>query len=324
MILSLPLPQIFPMQFKSPIPINEIAALINATIIGDDTQLATGLNEINKVQVGDITFVDVKKYFDKSLNSAATFVILNEKIEAPQGKVLLYHPRPFDAYNFLAYHFRPFEAQLTTISASAKVHPTAIIEPNVIIGHHVTIGENAHIQANTVIGEYVTIGNNVIIQSNCTIGSDAFYYKKESEGYIKWRSIGRVIIEDNVEIGAGTTIAKGVSGDTIIGFGSKIDCQCHIGHGVVVGKHCLFAAQVGIGGKTIIGDNVVLYGQVGVAQRLRIGDNVLVSAKAGVSKDLEAGKAYFGVPAQEMRQSYKELAALRRLPDLIKKVDNLE
>jgi UDP-3-O-[3-hydroxymyristoyl] glucosamine N-acyltransferase len=311
------------MKFKSPIPIKEIAQLINAKIIGDDTQAASGINEINKVQMGDITFVDVKKYFDKSLKSAATFIILNEEIEAPEGKILLYHPQPFDAYNFLAYHFRPFEAQLTPRSATAQIHPTAIIEPNVIIGHHVTIGEYTHIQANTVIGEYVTIGNNVIIQPNCTIGSDAFYYKKESESYTKWRSIGRVLIEDNVEIGAGTTIAKGVSGDTIIGFGSKIDCQCHIGHGVVVGKHCLFAAQVGIGGKTIIGDNVVLYGQVGIAQRLKIGNNVLVGAKSGVSKDLDADTAYFGYPAQEMRQSYKELAALRQLPDLIKKVDSL-
>jgi UDP-3-O-[3-hydroxymyristoyl] glucosamine N-acyltransferase len=306
------------MKFSNPIPIAAIAAMIDAKIIGESSRMATGLNEINKVEIGDITFVDVKKYFDKSLKSNATFVILNEAIDCPEGKTLLLHPQPFDAYNSLAKQFRPFQAQLQNIATSAIIAESAIIEPNVIIGQHVTIGENAHIQANTVIGEYVTIGNNVVIQPNCTIGSDAFYYKKDAEGYHQWRSIGRVIIEDEVEIGAGTTIAKGVSGDTIIGQGSKIDCQCHIGHGVVVGKSCLFAAQVGIGGKTIIGDNVVLYGQVGIAQRLNIGNNVTVLAKSGISKDLETGKTYFGYPASEVREAYKELAALRQLPSFLK------
>ncbi|MFZ4544557.1 MAG: UDP-3-O-(3-hydroxymyristoyl)glucosamine N-acyltransferase [Saprospiraceae bacterium] len=306
------------MKFSNPIPIQEIAEIINAQILGDGSRQATGLNEINKVESGDITFVDVKKYFAKSLGSAATFVILNEEIECPEGKTLLLHPQPFEAYNYLAKQFRPLAPQLSAQSDKAIVRPTAIIEPNVVIGHHVTIGENAHIQANTVIGEHVTIGNNVIIQPNCTIGSDAFYYKKEEGKHIKWRSIGRVIIEDDVEIGAGCTIAKGVSGDTIIGQGTKLDCQCHIGHGVVIGKHCLFAAQVGIGGKTIIGDHVTLYGQVGVAQRLKIANHVTVMAKSGVGKDLEEGKSYFGAPAIEAREAYKELAAIRQLPEFLR------
>ncbi|MBL7827310.1 MAG: UDP-3-O-(3-hydroxymyristoyl)glucosamine N-acyltransferase, partial [Saprospiraceae bacterium] len=114
------------------------------------------------------------------------------------------------------------------------------------------------------------------------------------------------------------TIAKGVSGDTVIGKGSKLDCQIHIGHGVVVGKNCLFAAQVGIGGKTMIGDNVVLYGQVGIAQAVEIGDGAILLAKSGVSKSLEGGKTYFGAPAEEVKVKYKELAALRQLPDFIK------
>jgi UDP-3-O-[3-hydroxymyristoyl] glucosamine N-acyltransferase len=308
------------MKFSTPIPIADIAAMIDATILGDATSVAAGLNEINKVEHGDITFVDVKKYFDKSLNSKATFIILNENVDCPEGKTLLLHPNPFEAYNFLANYFRPFQAQLQPVATTARIAESAIIEPNVVIGQHVTIGENAHIQANTVIGEYVTIGNNVIIQPNCSIGTDAFYYKKDAEGYHQWRSIGRVILEDNVSIGAGTTIAKGVSGDTIVGEGTKIDCQCHVGHGVVIGKQCLFAAQVGIGGKTIIGDNVVLYGQVGIAQRLKIGSNVVVLAKSGISKDLETGKTYFGYPASEVRESYKELAALRQLPDLLKTI----
>ncbi len=307
------------MKFNQPIPIQTIAKEIGATIIGDETKFAIGLNEINKVQEGDITFVDVKKYFEKSLRSAATFIILNERTDCPEGKVLLLHPKPFEAYNALALKHRPLRPLTAVISESAEIHPSAIIEPNVVIGHHVKIAANAHIHANVSIGEYTEIGENAVIQPNAIIGADAFYYKKEDNVYQKWRSIGRVIIEKDVEIGAGCTIAKGVSGDTIIGEGSKLDAQCHIGHGVVIGKNCLFAAQVGIGGKTIIGNNVVLYGQVGIAQRLNIGDNVMVLAKSGISKDLETGKTYFGYPASEVREAYKELAALRQLPDFLRK-----
>ncbi|HHS96168.1 MAG TPA: UDP-3-O-(3-hydroxymyristoyl)glucosamine N-acyltransferase, partial [Phaeodactylibacter sp.] len=150
-------------------------------------------------------------------------------------------------------------------------------------------------------------------------GTDAFYFKSNPDGYTKWRSGGRVIIEDRVDIGAGCTINKGVSGDTIIGEGSKLDGQVHIGHGVVVGKNCLFAAQVGIGGKTTIGDGVILYGQVGVIQNIHIGDKAIVLAKAGVSKSLEGGKTYFGAPAEEARKYYRMLAALRMLPEILKR-----
>ena len=124
-----------------------------------------------------------------------------------------------------------------------------------------------------------------------------------------------MVIEDHVDIGPGCTVNKGVSGDTIVGEGTKLDSQVHIGHDVVIGKRCLFAGQVGIGGNTRIGNDVILYGQVGVAQNLVIGDKVLVSAKSGVSKNLESGKAYFGYPAAEARTAYKELAALRHLPE---------
>jgi UDP-3-O-[3-hydroxymyristoyl] glucosamine N-acyltransferase len=170
-----------------------------------------------------------------------------------------------------------------------------------------------------VIGPHTIIGENVVVGPGALIGPDAFYFKKMPDGeMVKWRSGGRVILEDHVDIGAGCTISKGVSGDTIIGRGSKLDCQVHIGHGVVVGKNCLFAAQVGIGGKTVIGDQVVLYGQVGVAQAIEIGSGAVVLAKSGVSKSLEGGKTYFGIPADEVREKYRELASLRLLPDFMK------
>ena len=305
------------MKFPEPIPVVELAKRFNAKLVGDKSLMATGINEIHKVEKGDITFVDIPKYFNKSLHSAASIIILNEKAKCPKGKALLICDNPFEVYNGLIKEHRPFIPMTTNVHETAEVDPSAIIAPNVVIGAHVKIGKNTYIQPNVTIMEYTHIGDNVTIQSGTVIGSDAFYYKRHRYGMEKFCSGGRVIIEDDVEIGPGCTICKGVSGDTVIGEGTKFDGQVHIGHGVVVGKHCMFAGQVGIGGKTIIGDWVVLYGQVGIAQNLKIGDRAVVSAKAGVSKDLEGGKLYFGVPAGEARRMYRELAALRHLPEFL-------
>ena len=309
------------MKFSEPIAIQKIAEKYQCEIIGDASLMATGINEIRKVETGDITFVDVEKYFKKSIQSAASIIILNRRTECPPGKALLLCEQPFEVYNQIVKTHRPFEPLSATISDTAVIHPSTILEPNVVVGHHVRIGKNCYIQANVTIAEYTVIGDHVTIQSGAIIGTDAFYYKRTEAGYKKWRSGGRVVIEDHVEIGAACTINKGVSGDTIIGAGTKLDCQVHIGHGVVVGKNCLFAAQVGIGGKSIIEDNVVLYGKVGVVQDVRLGKNAVVLAGAGVSKSLPGDAVYYGPPpAAEARQRYKELAVLRQLPELIKKL----
>lgn len=307
------------MTFPEPIPVNLLAEAFGATLIGDSKLKALGINEIHKVRPGDIAFSDAPKYFKKTLESDATIILLSEPAPCPEGKAILVVERPFEVYDALVRRYRPFEPLRHPISHGAAVHPTAVIEPGVVIADNVRIGAHVYIQANAYIGEYTIIGDHVQIGPGALIGSDAFYFKKQTDGsYQKWRSGGRVILEDGVDIGAGCTINKGVSGDTVIGAGSKLDCQIHIGHGAVIGKNCLFAAQVGIGGKTIIGDNVVLYGQVGVAQALHIGDGAIVLAKSGVSKSLEGGKTYFGTPAEEVREKYRELAALRQLPDLLK------
>lgn len=306
------------MKFPQPIPVLSIAEEIDAKVIGLESLLATGINELHKVEPGDITFVDAKKYFKKSLNSAASIIIINETIPCPEGKVLLVCDDPFEAYDGLVKKYRPFRPLTNQVAGSANIHPSAIIEPGVIIGHEVVIGENAYIQANSYIGDFTEIGRNVTIQAGCIIGTDAFYFQKTADGFKKWRSGGKVVIEDEVDIGAACTINRGVSGDTLIGAGSKLDCQVHVGHGAVIGKNCLIAGQVGIGGKAILEDNVVLYGQVGVAQRVRIGAGAVVSAKSGISKDLEGKKAYFGIPAAGIRERQKELAALRHLPVFFK------
>ncbi len=308
------------MKFAVPIPVRQLAEQFNAQIVGDDSLEATGINEIHKVEPGDIAFSDVKKYFDKTLQSAATVILLNEPTECPPGKVILVVDQPFEVYDAIVRAHRPPAPLTTAQHPGASIHPTAIIEPGVVIADNVRIGAYTHICANAYIGEYSLIGDHVIIGPGAIIGPDAFYFKKLADGsFKKWRSGGRVVIENHVDIGAGCTIAKGVSGDTVIGEGSKLDCQIHIGHGAVIGKNCLFAAQVGIGGKTIVEDNVVLYGQVGIAQALHIGKGAVLLAKSGVSKSLEGGKTYFGIPADEVRSKYKELAALRQLPDMLKK-----
>ncbi len=303
------------MKFPQPVPVVELAAQTGAELIGNTALTATGMNEIHHVAPGDVTFVDVAKYFDKALRSEASIIILNERVKAPEGKALLLCAEPFEAYNRLALRYRPLQPLTALVSESAEIGPGTVIEPNAVVGPHVRIGKNCHIGANAFIGEYTIIGDNVLIQPGAVIGTEAFYFKKTDAGYLKWRSCGRVVIEDGVEIGAGCTVNKGVSSDTLIGAGTKLDSQVHIGHDVRIGKRCLLAAQVGVGGNTVIGDEVVLYGQAGVAQNLRIGDKAVVSAKAGVSKDLEGGKLYFGLPAGEARVVYRELAALRLLPE---------
>jgi UDP-3-O-[3-hydroxymyristoyl] glucosamine N-acyltransferase len=303
------------MKFPHPVPVKELAARLNAEIIGDAEALALGLNEVHHVAPGDITFVDVAKYFEKALRSAASVILLNERTAAPRGKTLLLCEKPFDAYNQLALEYRPMQPLSSNISESAEIGEGTHIEPNAVIGQQVRIGRNCHIGANAFIAEHTVIGDRVLIQPGAIIGTEAFYYKKTAEGFVKWRSCGRVVIEDDVEIGAGCTVNKGVSSDTTIGAGTKLDSQVHVGHDVRIGRRCLIAAQVGIGGNTVIGNEVTLYGQAGVAQNIRIGDKAIISAKAGVSKDLDGGKLYFGIPATEARVAYRELAALRLLPE---------
>lgn len=309
------------MKFHTPVSVQELAQQLNAKLLGDGQQLATGINEIHKVEPGDITFADNEKYFKKAISSAATIILLNKEAECPEGKTILVVENPFEAYNGLIIKERPFRPLSSSIDETASIHPSAVIEPNVTIGPNVVVGAYTYIQSNVYIAEYTQIGKHVKIQAGTVIGTDAFYFKKNEDGYKKWRSGGRVIIEDEVDIGALCTINKGVSGDTIIGAGSKIDCKVHIGHGAVLGKRCLVAAQAGIGGKSILGDDVVLYGQVGIAQSVVIGDKAVFAAQSGVSKSLEGGKLYFGSPADELRTRHRELAALRKLPEWMKKVE---
>lgn len=299
----------------------EIAAIIDCPYKGDDTHAVTGINEIHRVDPGDVTFVDHPKYVEKCLASAATTIITNNnELQPPSGKAIIYSEDPFASYNFLARFFMPFEHSNKAVSSSAQIGEGTILQPGVVVGNHVVIGKNCILHANVVVYDHTIIGDNVIIHANSVIGSDAFYMKKNGNAYQRWHSIGRAVIEDDVEIGACCTIDRGVSADTIIGQGTKMDNHIHVGHDSVIGKHCLFAAQVGIAGVVDIEDEVILWGQVGVSKDLTIGKGAVVYAQSGVPKSLDAGKVYFGSPVGEARHKMKELAAAKYLPELVQKM----
>ena len=315
------------MHFPSPVAINWIGEFIEAKIIGDKNGKATGINEIHKVEPGDLLFVDHPKYYDKCIQSAATYIIINKEVDCPDGKALLVVNEPFEAYQKIVAHFRPFEPAVKMISDSAKIGKGTTIFPGAFVGHHVTIGTNCIIHPGVTILDHCIIGNDVIIQAGTVIGSDAFYYntKKNRENwYKKMLSSGRVIIEDAVEIGAGCTIDRGVSHDTQIGRGTKIDNMVHIGHDTVIGKNCLFAAQVGIAGATTIGDGVTLWGQVGVSKTLTIGPNATVLAQSGVPYSIEGGKVYFGSPVEDALVKKKELIWVKRIPEIWEKLKGIK
>ena len=307
------------MKFPSPQKLKEIAGIINANYIGADDFPVLGMNEIHVVIPGDIVFVDHPKYYDKALQSAATIVLINKEVDCPEGKALLISEDPFRDFNKLTLHFNPFIASKDSISNSAIIGEGTVIQPNVFIGNHVKIGKNCLIHPNVTIYDNVRIGDNVTIHSGTVLGSDAFYYKNRPEGFDKLISGGSVVIEDNVDLGASCTIDRGVTANTTIGAGTKIDNQVHVGHDTVIGKKCLIASQTGIAGCVVIEDEVTLWGQVGVTSGITIEKKAVVFAQSGISKTLEGGKTYFGSPAEEARKKYKEMASLRFIPKLLEK-----
>ena len=308
------------MKFSQAVPLSELADLTNSRLSGNSEAKVSGINEIHKVEAGDITFVDHPKYYDKALNSNATFVIINKDVDAPPGKGLLFNQDPFSAYIKIVKHFRKFISAKSPISLTATIGEGTIIQPGVFIGEEVRIGKNCIIHSNVSIYDHSVIGDDVVIHANTVIGADAFYFKRRPEGYDKMISCGRVVIHDKVEIGSLCTIDKGVSGDTVIGEGSKLDNQVHVGHDTVIGKNCLFAAQVGIAGVVTIEDEVILWGQVGVQKDLTIGKGAIVLGQSGVGKTIEGGKTYFGSPVQEARTKMRELALVKQLPEILEQL----
>lgn len=312
------------MKFPAPVSVQWIADLIQAETLGNLSNPVTGINEIHVVETGDLVFVDHPKYYNTCLQSAASFIIINTKeVAIPEGKAILVVKDPFEAYLKIVTHFRPFISTVKSISDDAIIGEGSVIMPNVFIGHHVVIGKNCVIQPNVSILDHVTIGDDVVIQSGTVIGSDAFYYntkKNRDVWYKRMLSCGTVVIEDAVEIGAGCTIDRGVTAETRLGKGTKLDNMVHIGHDTRVGKNCLFAAQVDIAGGVIVEDGVTLWGQVGVSKTLTIGANAVVLAQSGVPSSIAGNKVYWGTPTDDASIKRRELVWIKRIPELWKKV----
>lgn len=301
------------MKFKIVQTLQKIATLIDAKFVGEQDFIISGINEIHVVESGDIVFVDHPKYYQKALESAATTILINKEVDCPEGKSLLISDDPFRDFNKITNHFNPFKNSKESIATSASIGKGTIVQPNVFIGNNVRIGKACLIHPNVTIYDNTVIGDNVVIHANTVLGADAFYYKNRPEGFDQLISGGRVILKDNVHIGASCTIDKGVTGDTTIGNGTKIDNQVHVGHDTKIGKKCLIASQTGIAGCVTIEDEVTLWGQVGTNSGITIGKGAVILGQTGVTKSIPGGKTYFGTPISESREKLKELAYLKRL-----------
>ena len=305
------------MRWAKSISASDLASRLGAECIGDSSIQLSGINEIHCVENGDVTFCDNSKYIKKALSSAASCILVNERCEPADGKVLFLIEKPFSVFTRLSKELRGSFHTKEMVSASSVIGDNTVIMPGAFIGADVQIGVNSFIHPNVTIYDGSVIGSNVIIHSGTVIGADAFYYQR-NEGYNKLHSCGTVRIEDNVEIGANCTVDRGVTSETVIGQGTKIDNLVQIGHDTVIGRNCLFASQVGIAGVVTVEDDVILWGQVGVQKDLTIGKGAVVLGQSGLAKSLKGGVTYFGSPVQEARQKMKELALIKQLPDIIK------
>ena len=312
------------MRLPAPLLASAFAKTCGAELVGSD-QYIHGVNEIHRVEPGDLTFVDHPKYYASTLASAASVVLIDRLPEggAPKEKTLLVHPEPFAPYDALVREHRPPYVLNEVIARSASVHASAVVEPGAVIGPKVTVGAHSRIEAGAVVYGPCRIGSHCRVGAGTVVGDLAFYFRgvpgveapeaERERGRRRWTTGGDVVLEDYVELGPNCVVARGVSAVTRIGRGTKVDAGCMIAHGVEIGRDCLLAAQVGIAGKARIGDGCVLYGQAGVAQNVVIGPGAVISAKAGVSKDLAGGVTYFGAPAEPIRGWMKREAVLRRL-----------
>lgn len=325
----------------------EIADLLHGVVYGDRTLPLTGFTAADRARSGDLTFAENKTFFERAEQGAASAILI-DKDYTSQRKVLIKVQDARIAFAKVVPLFFPEPKPAkgihptAVISPKAKVHPTACIGAHCIICDDVSIGARSILHGNIYIDEASQIGddcsifhnvtlyprteicNRVRIHAGTVIGSDGFGYVQEGGAHLKVPQVGHVIIQDDVEIGANVTIDRGALGPTLIGKGTKIDNLVQIAHNVVIGEHSLIIAQTGVAGSTKLGHHVTLAGQVGLAGHLRIGNNVTVAAQSGVMHDIGDGEKWFGSPAQPDKQMKRQLLALQRLPDLMRRFNRLE
>jgi UDP-3-O-[3-hydroxymyristoyl] glucosamine N-acyltransferase len=325
----------------------ELAQRLQGQVIGDGSVVLTGFAPTDRAQPGDLTFAENELYFARAEQSAASAVLVDGPLRSAK-KVLIQVPNARVAFAKVLPLFFPEPAFAPGIHATAVIAPSAQVDPTVHLGPYCVIGENAklgprvvlegsdHVGAGCVLGEEthlfprVTVyprtqlGSRVRVHSGVVIGADGFGYVFDAGIHRKIPQIGWVVVQDDVEIGANVTIDRGALGPTVIGRGTKIDNLVQIGHNVTIGEHCLLVAQTGIAGSTRMGNYVTLAGQVGIAGHLKIGHRVTVAAQSGVMNDIPDGEKWLGAPARPSQQMKRQLIALERLPDLLKRVTELE
>jgi UDP-3-O-[3-hydroxymyristoyl] glucosamine N-acyltransferase len=328
--------------------LKQLAELVDGAIIGDQNIVITGLGSIFQgAPSGCITFIEESKLLSVAEKTSASALIVPIDVRSSIKSILVVE-NPRLAFALIAKIFSNDTLSTGEISSKSHIHPSALIGSNVsihpfaVISENTIIGDNCiigpgsflgmgtklgnrcKIYTNVVIEENTVIGDDVIIHSSSTIGSDGFGFTKSDEDNIKIPQLGNVIIEDNVEIFAGVTIDKGTIGPTIIGNGSKLGDNVHVGHNAVIGNNCILVTHVAIGGSSKIGNNCTLAGKVGISDHIEIGNNVKISAGSFALKNIKDGSFCSGHPAISHKKDYRIRASSRKLPELIKKVSDLE
>ena len=324
--------------------IKEISEKIDGIIVGDENITVSKLSPFFQAEEDDITFAAEEKFLSKLKDTKAKVVLVPNIENLPEGKTYIKiskNPREIMPI-ILDIFSKKIKFPSKNIEESAKIGENVEIAVGVYIGYNVTIGANTKIYPNSVIMEGTKIGKNCLIYPNVTIrehtiigdnvvllpgaviGADGFGFVKVGSENKKLQQIGRVLIEDNVEIGANSTVDRGAIGDTIIKKGTKIDNLVHIAHNDIIGENCLIIAQVGIAGSVEIGDNTIIAGQTGIAGHIKIGNNVIIAAKSGVTNDIPDNMKVSGYPVKNHTEDLKVKVATSRLPDLIKRVREIE
>ncbi len=330
-----------------PFTVAEIARQLQGEVVGDGSIVLKGFAPADRAQTGDLTFAENENYFARGEQSAASAIIAPASFSSSK-KTLIRVADARIAFARVLPLFFPEPTYAPGIHPSAAVAPSARVDPSAHIGPQCVIGENATIGARSVlqglnfvgtgcqIGEdanlfpnvtlyaHTELGQRVRIHSGTVIGSDGFGYVHDGGSHRKVPQIGNVIIRDDVEIGANVTVDRGALGPTVIGKGTKIDNLVQIAHNVNVGEHCLIVAQAGVAGSTKLGNYVILGGQVGIAGHIKIGNKVSIAAQSGVMHSIKDGEKWFGSPAQPDRQTKRQFIAIQHLPDLLKRVADLE